>query len=51
MTERVTCRIDAGVADVRLNRPEKMNALDAAADCKSPSVPTSASSRQMHSCP
>ena len=30
MAERVTCRIDTGVADVRLNRPEKMNALDAA---------------------
>jgi enoyl-CoA hydratase/carnithine racemase len=30
MDERVTCRIDDGVADVRLNRPEKMNALDAA---------------------
>src|SRR5688500_5929407 len=29
-TERVTCAIDGGVADVRLNRPEKMNALDAA---------------------
>jgi enoyl-CoA hydratase/carnithine racemase len=26
---RVTCTIDAGVADVRLNRPDKMNALDA----------------------
>ena len=30
MDERVTCRIEDGVADVRLNRPEKMNALDAA---------------------
>src|SRR5689334_2591042 len=30
MEERVTCRIEDGVADVRLNRPEKMNALDAA---------------------
>jgi enoyl-CoA hydratase/carnithine racemase len=29
-TERVTCAIDGGVADVRLNRPEKMNALDVA---------------------
>ena len=27
---RVTCTIIAGVADVRLNRPDKMNALDAA---------------------
>lgn len=30
MAERVTVRIDNGVADVRLNRPEKMNALDGA---------------------
>lgn len=30
MTERVTIDIAAGVADVRLNRPEKMNALDRA---------------------
>ena len=31
MTDRVTCTIDGdGVADVRLNRPEKMNALDTA---------------------
>ena len=30
MTDRVTCVVDAGVADVRLNRPEKMNALDTA---------------------
>jgi len=30
MTERVTCTIDGGVADVRLNRPDKMNALDPA---------------------
>jgi enoyl-CoA hydratase/carnithine racemase len=30
MSERVTCTIDGGVADVRLNRPEKMNALDPA---------------------
>lgn len=28
MTERVTISIDGGVADVRLNRPDKMNALD-----------------------
>ena len=29
MTDRVLCTIDeAGVADVRMNRPEKMNALD-----------------------
>lgn len=30
MTDRVILTIDAGVADVRLNRPEKMNALDRA---------------------
>jgi enoyl-CoA hydratase/carnithine racemase len=30
MTERVSCEIRDGVADVRLNRPEKMNALDGA---------------------
>jgi enoyl-CoA hydratase/carnithine racemase len=30
MTERVTIEITSGVADVRLNRPEKRNALDAA---------------------
>lgn len=30
MSDRVTCTIDAGVADVRLNRPDKMNALDLA---------------------
>ncbi|MCC6437431.1 MAG: crotonase/enoyl-CoA hydratase family protein [Acidimicrobiales bacterium] len=30
MAERVTVRMDNGVADVRLNRPEKMNALDGA---------------------
>jgi enoyl-CoA hydratase/carnithine racemase len=30
MTERVIYTIEAGVADVRLNRPEKMNALDPA---------------------
>ena len=28
MSKRVICNIDNGVADVRLNRPEKMNALD-----------------------
>ena len=30
MAERVSVLIDNGVADVRLNRPEKMNAIDAA---------------------
>lgn len=30
MSERVTIRIDGGVADVRMNRPDKMNALDQA---------------------
>ncbi len=30
MSERVTWTIEGGVADVRLNRPEKMNALDPA---------------------
>ncbi len=30
MSDRVTCIIEGGVADVRLNRPEKMNALDPA---------------------
>src|SRR3712207_5373234 len=30
MADRVTVSIDAGVADVRLNRPEKINALDPA---------------------
>lgn len=30
MADRVTCSITGGVADVRLNRPEKMNALDGA---------------------
>jgi len=30
MTERVTVTIEGGVADVRLNRPEKLNALDPA---------------------
>lgn len=30
MPERVGCRVDAGVADVRLNRPDKLNALDGA---------------------
>ncbi len=29
MTERVTLKVDGGVADVRLNRPDKLNALDA----------------------
>ncbi|QFG20077.1 crotonase/enoyl-CoA hydratase family protein [Actinomadura sp. WMMB 499] len=28
MTERVTVQVDEGVADVRLNRPDKLNALD-----------------------
>ena len=28
MTDRVVCTIAGGVADVRLNRPEKLNALD-----------------------
>ena len=30
MSDRVTYTIDGGVADVRMNRPEKMNALDSA---------------------
>jgi enoyl-CoA hydratase/carnithine racemase len=30
MSERVTVRIDDGVADVRLNRPDKLNAIDTA---------------------
>ncbi|MCA1748749.1 MAG: crotonase/enoyl-CoA hydratase family protein [Sphingomonadales bacterium] len=30
MNDRVTIEIEAGVADVRLNRPDKMNALDPA---------------------
>ena len=30
MSDRVTVTIDAGVADVRLNRPDKLNALDGA---------------------
>lgn len=30
MGDRVTCTIDGGVADVRLNRPDKLNALDMA---------------------
>lgn len=30
MTDRITITLDAGVADVRLNRPDKMNALDPA---------------------
>ena len=29
-TERVSCTVTDGVADVRLNRPDKLNALDAA---------------------
>ena len=28
MSERVTVAVKGGVADVRLNRPEKLNALD-----------------------
>src|SRR3954462_8902516 len=30
MSDRVTIAIDGGVADVRLNRPDKLNAVDAA---------------------
>jgi enoyl-CoA hydratase/carnithine racemase len=30
MSDRVTCSIEGGVADVRLNRPDKINALDPA---------------------
>lgn len=30
MTERVTISVESGIADVRLNRPDKMNALDPA---------------------
>jgi enoyl-CoA hydratase/carnithine racemase len=30
MSDRVTCKVDGGVADVRLNRPDKINALDPA---------------------
>jgi enoyl-CoA hydratase/carnithine racemase len=30
MTDRVTVAVDGGVADVRLNRPDKLNALDLA---------------------
>ena len=30
MSDRVTVTIDGGVADVRLNRPDKRNALDSA---------------------
>ena len=30
MTDRVTIAVDRGIADVRLNRPDKMNALDPA---------------------
>jgi len=30
MTDRIVSTMSGGVADVRLNRPEKMNALDGA---------------------
>jgi enoyl-CoA hydratase/carnithine racemase len=30
MSDRVSVHIEDGVADVRLNRPEKMNAIDPA---------------------
>src|ERR1700681_30104 len=30
MSDRVSCTIAGGVADVRLNRPDKLNALDMA---------------------
>ncbi|MEY2591528.1 MAG: hypothetical protein QOJ67_3512, partial [Acidimicrobiaceae bacterium] len=30
MSDRVTISIDGGVADVRLNRPDKLNAVDVA---------------------
>jgi len=30
MSDRVTCKVEGGVADVRLNRPDKINALDPA---------------------
>ena len=30
MSDRVTIDLSEGVADVRLNRPEKLNALDSA---------------------
>jgi enoyl-CoA hydratase/carnithine racemase len=30
MSDRVTCHLEGGVADVRLNRPDKLNALDVA---------------------
>lgn len=30
MTERISVHVEGGVADVRLNRPDKLNALDAA---------------------
>jgi enoyl-CoA hydratase/carnithine racemase len=30
MSDRVTISMDGGVADVRLNRPDKRNALDGA---------------------
>ena len=28
MTDRVSCTVDGGIADVRLTRPEKRNAID-----------------------
>lgn len=31
MSDRVTCTIGNGVADVRLNRPDKLSALDPSA--------------------
>ena len=30
MSDRILCTIENGVADVRMNRPDKMNALDGA---------------------
>lgn len=30
MTDRITCTVDGGIADLRLNRPEKLNAIDIA---------------------
>src|SRR5690348_7223681 len=30
MSDRVSCAVSGGVADVRLNRPDKLNALDGA---------------------
>ena len=38
MSDRVTISIDAGVADVRLNRPDKMNAFDGGMFVVSPPV-------------